>query len=668
MARLLPVDILGLLLSVVLLASSKDIGDASETNMAVSPRESGSLWRKNRSLWRPPPPPHRALARGVRVVVVVVVVVLAVTAPTVRCDGESTLPLQSNHHQYDNYLGNALADDDSSTTLDPAGYLYAADNNPNASYPVQEYWESLPSSPNSATITTTTTADDGETIDGPSRTFFWNRQAHHMVEYYQPQCEACRELRESYLALAATIQTVLGGPGHFQAHAVSCYHYPHLCHGITHYPTIRLYPPDDADDAGTVVDVHHQHLHPYTVLQKLGVAYTPPAARIYYGPAASAGHDDDDDMDDVDVAHRGAKLLVEYDAKRVDLEQDVHLAVELMLRHFLFRPANVNTTIATTTTATTGAAQKKARDPPLTAAAADALRHWLALLSHGVPPSTRLHRTVQELVSSFQYVTKHGGYLPVILDEFMTDEGGYSRDCAFTYDFGSGFLCGLWKLLFVLILGVEDYNAVAVRDAEKITAERFVTIVLEYAATVGIGFSDPELNLVLTTSFTLDDDDGDETVSSGKDGSASGVGRAEPQAMRLALWVGAVRNRVQLERLRQQKQLFKHRVMGADVLESQWPPRGLCPACWKTDPPPRQVQTTATSTATTTNTTTTIPARGGGGMRPALWNDEIVYNYVQLEYGRQSASSKERMVRLYKKVHPEEIVEGYNNNHDGSEL
>lgn len=491
------------------------------------------------------------------------------------------------------------------TTTTAREYLYALNGDPNASFPVQEYMTG--GSASSITVDgiwNGSTTDDGD---------------YHMVEFYQPYCEACKVMQQTYRNLVTTVQqhmdrsltepTTTRSKGSsssktFQAHAISCAAHPQLCLDIENYPTFRVYKPD-----GSVHDIHIHHLHPYTLLEKLNITYSrrsisPLDADELGGVVAG----DDDSF--------AQELFATYNAKRVDLDQDSHIGFEVMLRNNVFQARNLNQTTENT------------RDPPLKATSTIALRLWLELLIRTATPYTRLHRTVKELLESFVYVANHGGYLPMILDEFTTESGGYSNDCGVTTDFGSAYFCSLWKLLFSMVQGLTDYNAVAPSPEEEIPVEQFVSIVQEFAMEVGMSLTPEELGFFMESVPQPDTPD-------------------ESPAMQLALWISSLRNKVQYSRMRHQKALLRQREMGSDVLQAQWPNRELCPACWNAIPRKNRVN----------------------NIRPVLWNDQIVFKYIQLENyfnGSLSATATPTsLLRLYKKVHPEKFDPIQ---HDGSEL
>jgi hypothetical protein len=146
----------------------------------------------------------------------------------------------------------------------------------------------------------------------------------------------------------------------------------------------------------------------------------------------------------------------------------------------------------------------------------------------------------------------------------------------------------------------------------------FVTIVQNYALHVGLTMTEAELDVLLGTEPEEVKADGDDVATTVRS---------------IALWVGAVRNHIQLMRMKRNKALLRHAVTEADVHLAEWPCRQSCPTCW---------------------TTQTIQ-RDGTSIRPMGWNDTKVFQYIQLEIegGLWATSSPERLVQLHQQVHGE---------------
>jgi hypothetical protein len=556
-----------------------------------------------------------------------------------------------------------------STIISPSNdditFFYAIGDDYHASYPVVEYYED-----------STTTTTEPSTIQLPS--FLQHQEIdstttrHYiMVEYYKPYCEACTYIKDTFIKAASYMSLMLTDNNYvFQAYAINCQAYSHLCTSIHMYPTIRVYDMNN----GNTIDLDYRRLHPYSIMERLGFDDTMIHTNIHkLAKQLTISVNDDverkfsfDDLDDDDEMKQFA-LELDYTynhMKQTDLEQDLHITVDTMLRQYTYVPNNLNMTT-----------KRSLRDPPLKLESAQILRVFLELLLRIISPIKnthlqRFHSMIKELSSSFIYISNHAGYLPVILDEFRYQpisitksnrkgRSPYSNDCAprpqniiltpndddshntnnkahdgdisdSEESIQAPYLCGLWKLLFHMIVGggLTNYNIVATSEMDKIPDIDMVTMVRDYASQVGFGIlSDYEIQILYNTSFY-----GNETSVQDED-------MIESSEMRLALWMGTIRNEIQQYRIRREKEVLKQRIMGNDLLSVQWPSRHDCPHCYTDVPRKRRND---------------YNLHEYNYDRPVFWNDKIVFKYIQLEYGTPPDTIDE-LVQLYWDVHPEDF-------------
>jgi hypothetical protein len=352
---------------------------------------------------------------------------------------------------------------------------------------------------------------------------------------------------------------------------------------------------------------------------------------------AAAADSPEKDVSDDDAVNVNEDVVQWYKEKRIDLEQDIHLVFELLLRHNAFDERNLNTAMTIDGSAA-DTIFEPSREFRLKTESERALHAWIDLVHATVPSQyTRLYETVQALRQEYDVVfvnyTSSGPHaLKDVLDRTMTASGGYSADCRLTVDFGSSHYCSLWKLLWSMLLFHGPWSAE--RGIHKSTASsttppdqpptpslnNFVTIVQNYALYVGLTMTEAELDVLLGTEPEEVNADGDDVATT-----------LQP----IALWVGAVRNHIQLMRMKRNKALLRHTVTEADVHLAEWPCRQSCPTCW---------------------TTQTIQ-RDRTGIRPMGWNDTIVFQYIQLEIegGLWATLSPERLVQLHRQVHGEQF-------------
>jgi hypothetical protein len=564
-------------------------------------------------------------------------------------------------------------------------FLYASTNDMNSSYPVVEYFEDE------------TMMESSSERQLPSflRQEPLQTYTNHfiMVKYYKPYCKACKYAKETYIKSALymqfmfmkderppdsqnTINSKQNSKSLFRAYAISCQAYPHLCTTDIHmYPSIRMYDMN----TGNTIELDYRRMHPYSIMERMGFDDTIIHTNIYQlskhigQQQQQTGKVKKFNLEQLAYNDKMKQVIEEIDytynhMKQSDLEQDLHVTVDTMLRQYTYVPNNVNTTT-----------KRSLRDPPLKTASAQTLRIFLELLLRVISPIKnshlqRFHSMIKELSTSFMYISKHAGYLPVILDEFRIQPryaskrkndnswSHYSKDCApyqpmiiitpndddspnsndHNHDSAKSndeslesssapYQCGLWKLLFHMIVGggFTNYNAVATSDIDKIPDVDMVTMVRDYATNIGFGiWSDHEIQILYNTTYC------NETgIGSNQD--------SESSEMRLALWLGTVRNEIQRHRTMQENGTEE------DLFYAQFPSINDCPKCWNFEP--------RRSTGSYTRSYNKCQYD-----RPALWNDLVVYKYIQLEYGT-APDNIEDLVRLYVDVHPEEFG---NNQHD----
>ena len=568
----------------------------------------------------------------------------------------------------------------SKTSKDYSLFLYAISNDINASYPVLEYFED-----NAAT----------ESIDQQLPIFLQMEPSHTyknhyiMVKYYKPYCKACKYAKDVYIKASSYMKLMFmeeervpvsksssnhGSNNLFESYAISCQAYAHLCATNIHmYPTIRMYDMN----TGNVIEIDYRRMHPYSIMERLGFDDTTIHTNIYqlsqhihqqtYEQSNRSSKFKVEQVDDNDHMKQVADEIdyIYNHMKQTDLEQDLHATVDTMLRHYTYVPENVNMTT-----------KRSLRDPPLKTQSAQTLRIFLELLLRIISPIKnshleRFHNMIKELSTSFIYISKHAGYLPVILDEFRVQPryvskrkngnnwNQYSKDCAphqrnkiiTSNDDDSPstneqktatseenkdeaiesstapYECGIWKLLFHMIVGggLTNYNVVATSDSDKIPEIDMVTMVRDYATHIGFGIWDEnEIQILYNTTYYNVTDMGTSQDE-------------ESSEMRLALWLGTIRNEIRRYRIKHEnEEILRERVTAADLFAAQWPSRDDCPHCWYNEPRRHRYDKYYKC-----------------GREP-LWNDQVVYKYIQLEYGT-APDNIDDLVQLYIDVHPEEF-------------
>lgn len=260
---------------------------------------------------------------------------------------------------------------------------------------------------------------------------------YRLVQFYDPSLEGCGNFQPIFQRLA---EQLVNYTSLLQVHSVSCERHEALCDAENvvgqQLPSYIVYSPNER--IGT--PLLPQELHPFTVLDRLGLLSDKSIVRAFVD---DQGYFAESETEDAEFLR---ELESVYSVKRQFAEVDIHLAIEMFLRHYLFQSSNVvELTVRNET--------------HLKPSVATALRHWLQLLrttvieipdqmttSRSAP--SRASLLVKEILNNLMYISKSQDYLISILEEQQTATGDWSAGCRMTTDGGSSYLCGMWKMLF----------------------------------------------------------------------------------------------------------------------------------------------------------------------------------------------------------------------------
>jgi hypothetical protein len=257
---------------------------------------------------------------------------------------------------------------------------------------------------------------------------------YRLVQFYDPSSD-CSRYQPIFTNLA---QHLVNYTSLLQIHSISCSRHESICdsQSIGQLPVFKVYAPNDKFGTPLLA----QELHPFTVLDRLGLLSDKSVVRAFVD---DEGYFSDSETEDSEFLR---EMEAVYSIKRQFAEVDMHLAIEMMMRHKLFRPANV--------------VELPGRDETqMKPSVVEALKRWLELLrtvvievpgemttSRSVP--SRASQLIKEILNNLVYISKSKDYLLSILEEHETTTGDWSAGCRMTLDGGSSYLCGMWKLLF----------------------------------------------------------------------------------------------------------------------------------------------------------------------------------------------------------------------------
>jgi Erv1 / Alr family/Thioredoxin len=530
-------------------------------------------------------------------------------------------------------------------------FLYATEDDVNASFPVIEHL-----SPKYRGET-----DDKSVDDRPDflyATTSGQTDTYRIVEYYIHYCNTCRLFVPVYRNFAVKLQELAALQNvTIDVYAVSCSPNRKLCvdQAIQGFPKIRLYKPSAFSSSGNSTSsdsstsssrsntteplllpyielAHHTHLHPLTVLEQLGIDFDRPngedqveewdmesvvrasslqsqsspntfavttlwqRAYAYWSGVPLSAHPPLQPSISQYQSHNRKRQT------RDELRADIHLSFDYALRY------EVYTTSAALSTEQQGI-----------------LRTWLELLVRTLPTSWLLSKLIQELINNFVYIAQSEDYLVAVLDEFPSPTSQWSMSCSHGQA-DDGYTCGLWQLFHAMTVGVVDYNR-AVFDTELlIVTETAARALKDYINTFlgctvcRVHFVESYDNCDNERCFRLSDYAIDD----------------EHDWMELPLWLSRTHNAVNVRLLYERAARESTVTLSLDDVQAVlWPPVRDCRACW-INSTIHEDETETYDGATSASTTPTATTR-----TTLTWNEEMVYQYLRLEYGQRDARTAE---------------------------
>jgi hypothetical protein len=257
---------------------------------------------------------------------------------------------------------------------------------------------------------------------------------YRLIQFYDPSSD-CVRFQSIFTSLA---EHLVNFTSLLQVHSVSCKRHESICdsQSIGQLPAFKVYAPNDKFGTPLLT----QELHPFTVLGRLGLLSDSTLIRPFV--------DDEDYFSESET--EDSRFLREMESvylrKRQFAEVDIHLAIEMMLRHYLFRPSNV-------------VELTPRQETHLKPSVVDALKRWLELLRTVVievpdqmttarAAPSRANLLIKEILNNLVYISTSKDYMISILEEYKTVTGEWSAGCGMPVDGGTPYLCGMWKLLF----------------------------------------------------------------------------------------------------------------------------------------------------------------------------------------------------------------------------
>jgi thiol oxidase len=414
---------------------------------------------------------------------------------------------------------------------------------------------------------------------------------HRVAIFYIDWCPVCRGVVGEYIDFGRRMKEY-----GVETHAVSCMAHRPLCLrlNIAGYPMVRMYGPGETDVQGH--DLALTELHPLRVLEQFRIPVEEGAKRRLNATWAAASSS----FSAAGVSRRGwlkrltglapwnwspSRRRPPYRRTSREIEDDAHRSLDLTLRSGVFQ----------------------APDEPLGGSAKEALLEFLLLLDKVLPPTwTTLHDLVHQIADNFVFASKSEDYLVSYLDRSPPRASSWSPYCSHGLS-TAGYSCGLWTLFHSATVGAVEFNGMSLRRS-RIGTEGVARHVRNFVQEF---FSCAECKAHFVSSFDNCDFDRCRVLST----DAGNTSHREWQ--HLPLWLFRVHNSVNLRRAIEIKSGM--RKLSSEERKFQpvpelWPSRDDCPPCWHSGP-------------------AVGGARQDQGHDPHhVWNDDVVYQYLKLEY------------------------------------
>ena len=354
-----------------------------------------------------------------------------------------------------------------------------------------------------------------------------NKQSSMVVQFYSSDAAdcplQCMNLRDHYLQLAMHVFILTTPEVHVDTHdrnddsgvtesvsfhAVNCANHKVFCQQqqVNHFPTIRLFKHNDETSIQTsyksfqkslVTDISYQHLHPYEVLDKLGIAAfdLPDVGTDVENHEAlvSASDAEKESTENVNalwgIGTNDIPTIGTYEHRsRKELFHDIHIALDYTMRTLIFSVNN------TTDNHVVRIPHTNHRSD-LSITEQDVLKSFLMLLQKTMPSSTdnvAVRAMIKAVVDNFIYAAKNRDYMDSYTNEYRPADTQYSKHaCPSTVPGESDvpetkYTCVMWDLLLMMSVGMVDFNLQSYDASEMIHPASALHTIFEYVELFGL--------------------------------------------------------------------------------------------------------------------------------------------------------------------------------------
>jgi hypothetical protein len=309
-----------------------------------------------------------------------------------------------------------------------------------------------------------------------------------IVQYYSSNTvdcgDTCVNMVDHYMQLATHVHYLTTRGPIVTFHAINCAMHAELCqnHQITRYPTFRIQKLLLDGQHGGILDIPFRHLHPYELIEKLGLTESEFPDDVQKTLTEDALENDNKPAD---LGNRFPRRAYSH-RSRIELLDDIHLALDHTLRSVVFAKRSHHPSVPK-------------YHNEFTVTERDVLKSFLLLLHKTLPVSaTQIQGMVLAVIDGFMYATKNHAYMTMLLDQHPPGRGKYSeRACAtesYEADYNIAaeysYKCVMWDLLHMMSVGMVDYNGQSYDGTEMLHPATSLHTIFEYVQIFGFTTTD----------------------------------------------------------------------------------------------------------------------------------------------------------------------------------
>jgi hypothetical protein len=462
-----------------------------------------------------------------------------------------------------------------------------------------------------------------------------NPLEYRVIQFYDSnkfKCPDCSYFKEHYVKLALRISEVLQSSQandiQVSFHAVSCPHYPDLCHqqkAGSNLPIIRLYSAESKHDIDGF-DLHHHSVHPFQVIDRLGIraklkettkfldSHAEYEADWRVGAAIEQKrqhfqHYADQQQEEQVISNR-KEIEKTFPKIASELEYDVNKVLDNMLRNYIHTQ-----NLPKPTDDPEDFLYSKQAYLPLSEVNQYHLQTFLSLLRKTLPQAWQpLHRLLQDILDNLTYVANDHTYLVKLIDEHTKEnkfvvKKEWSQYCTEvnaqlpSEEDDDDHSCGFWQLLQTISVGMVEWNQIAYDGNERLQPDEIMTALTSFFHSFNSGGFDMISSSTLQYMYS--------TCAHNACNRLSSHGESDDGSLwiEFPLWMNEMRNYFNVQTIHRVAYNAKRRPSFQEELIVQRPTIKECPRCWTKD----QSDTTVTK----------------------LSENEMIYRYLKVQYGPQ---------------------------------